>query len=120
MELQRLTEREENGTVSISCELTEVIQRLAELEDKIEEGRIIELPCKVGDTVYRLLGKCDGHKCLYNGEFGQWRCSYKGQRRCYPFVDEIPFELSHLADLGVHIFLTREEAEARLKEFIGE
>ena len=26
--------------------------RLTELEDKIENGTLVELPCKVGDTVY--------------------------------------------------------------------
>lgn len=30
----------------------EAIDRLAELEDKIEQGKMIELPCKVGDDVY--------------------------------------------------------------------
>ena len=29
-----------------------ILNRLAELEDKIEQGTLIELPCKVGDTVY--------------------------------------------------------------------
>ena len=28
--------------------------RLAELEDKINNGTLIELPCKVGDTVYEV------------------------------------------------------------------
>ncbi len=30
-----------------------VAEKLAELEDKIEQGTLIELPCKVGDKVYR-------------------------------------------------------------------
>ena len=30
----------------------EVYNRLKELEDKIENGTLIELPCKVGDTLY--------------------------------------------------------------------
>ena len=29
-----------------------VVNRLAELEDKIERGRLVELPCNVRDTVY--------------------------------------------------------------------
>ena len=29
-----------------------VVNRLAKLEDKIERGRLVELPCNVGDTVY--------------------------------------------------------------------
>lgn len=92
-----------------------IYTRLAALEDKIEDGTALLLPCKVGDTVYHLLGKCGGHRCPYNGDYGEWRCSYKGERRCNAFVDEIPFELRHLADIGVHIFLTREEAEDAMK-----
>lgn len=30
--------------------------RLAELEDKIENGTLIELPCKVGDRIWAILG----------------------------------------------------------------
>ena len=32
--------------------LKRCIERLAELEDKIEDGTLVELPCKVGDKVY--------------------------------------------------------------------
>lgn len=32
------------------------LKRLAELEDKIENGTLVELPCKVGDTVYWVTG----------------------------------------------------------------
>lgn len=32
-----------------------IINRLAELEDKIENGTLIELPCKVGDTVWDIV-----------------------------------------------------------------
>lgn len=30
----------------------DLIRRLAELEDKIEDGTLVELPCKEGDIVY--------------------------------------------------------------------
>lgn len=30
----------------------EPMKRLQELEDKLENGQLVELPCKVGDTVY--------------------------------------------------------------------
>ena len=40
-----------NGCTEHCC--YEVMKnRLAELEDKIEQGKLIELPCKVGDKVY--------------------------------------------------------------------
>lgn len=31
------------------CKIPQMIHRLAELEDKIENGTLVELPCKVGD-----------------------------------------------------------------------
>lgn len=34
--------------------LCDVLNRLAELEDKIENGTLVELPCKVGDTAYEI------------------------------------------------------------------
>lgn len=30
----------------------EIYDRLCELEDKIEQGKIVELPCKIGDEVW--------------------------------------------------------------------
>lgn len=34
------------------CKIPQIIHRLAELEDKIENGTLVELPCKVGDIIY--------------------------------------------------------------------
>lgn len=34
------------------CKIPRMIHRLAELEDKIENGTLVELPCKEGDIVY--------------------------------------------------------------------
>lgn len=39
-------------TVRINITIQVLINRLAELEDKIESGTLIELPCKVGDMIY--------------------------------------------------------------------
>lgn len=41
-----------NGTCDNYERFIETYNRLSELEDKIENKNIIELPCKVGDTVY--------------------------------------------------------------------
>lgn len=38
-----------------SSNMVEVINRLAELEDKIESGTLIELPCKKGDDVFAIV-----------------------------------------------------------------
>lgn len=41
-----------------NCEtISDVIDKLAKYEDLEEQGRLIKLPCKVGDTVYVIVGK---------------------------------------------------------------
>ena len=45
-----------NGTCSNYERFIETYNRLAELEDKIENGTLVELPCKVGDRVYQTDG----------------------------------------------------------------
>lgn len=60
--MERLTRRSANGTgvyATPSGEPAEwennrhnVLQKLAEYEDLEEQGRLVKLPCKVGDTVY--------------------------------------------------------------------
>lgn len=70
MKYERLTKRVDNypkikycskNCETISCvdcgccdELDYALYRLAELEDKIENGTLVELPCKVGDEVYEV------------------------------------------------------------------
>ena len=49
--------RDKNGSEKTAKALFEagyrkVPKRLAELENKIENGLLIELPCKIGDTIY--------------------------------------------------------------------
>ena len=36
-------------------DIRKVLRRLAEYEDAEEQGRLISLPCKVGDTVYHVI-----------------------------------------------------------------
>ncbi len=55
MKYERLTKRTESlGFPYREKKLFDVIERLAELEDDLESGKLIRLPCKVGDTVYVL------------------------------------------------------------------
>lgn len=79
----------------------------------IKQGRLIELPCAVGDTVWMVVD---------NREFKE---HMKG---CYPPAEELPdlhisehdFSLLHLPSMGKRVFLTKEEAEAKLAELKGE
>ena len=37
------------------CKIPQIILRLAKLEDEIEAGTLVELPCKVGDVMYEVI-----------------------------------------------------------------
>lgn len=75
-----------------------VTERLRELAEADKEGRVVVLPCKVGDTAYRL---------QYIEETPGWYVVG---------VTEMKFSLEWVADVGKTIFATREEAELALKE----
>lgn len=54
-EYKRLTKRTDNGDVYFVPKETDIykcLDRLAELEDMIESGKLVELPCEIGDTVW--------------------------------------------------------------------
>ena len=68
-------------------------ERLRELAEADKDGRVVVLPCKVGDTVYTLLRTFDGADVV--GETELW-------------WTDIP-------QLGKTVFLTREEAEETLE-----
>ena len=84
-----------------------ILRKLAHYEDLEEQGRLIELPCAVGDTVYDIASIAgikirkqivDGIEYTEDGFF------------IYANEDE------WLGRLGDLVFLTKEEAEAKLKE----
>ena len=86
-------------------ELTEHIRELLRAE---KDGRLVVLPCKVGDTIYR----CgDPIKKIY-----EWQIAYV---EVYDdetvFVDDSDNTFVE-ADIGKTVFLTREEAEKALED----
>ena len=119
MEYKRLTGQEWSENIDLTQELgySYIYKRLHELENKIEQGTLIELPCKVGDTLYYVLdygsvkGEC---VCVENGKVRaiEMRENYIWIEVLYDyFVSKHP-----LRNIGETVFLTREEAEKRLKE----
>lgn len=79
-------------------------------------GKAVELPCKIGDTIYEVYDKCDGHNCPYNGCSGQWRCHYEGERRCGAFIKIEQFDYCDIPFVNDTVFVSREAAEARCKK----
>lgn len=107
-------------------------ERMWELARAEAEGRLIVLPCKVGDKVYRICPKCnnshDGScdNCAWQGTggvsgcnvFGLWGDGSYDAHHCtiVPWVANYYRMPTIVKKLGTRIFLTREEAEAALKE----
>lgn len=72
------------------------IDRLRELAEADKDGRVVVLPCKVGDTVYMI----------------SWRLNGRHE------IEERVFSLTYFdpAKYGKDYFLSREEAEKALEE----
>lgn len=81
--------------------------RLRELADADKDGRLVVLPCKVGDTLFRVFaGEILEHKVgnmRYLAIQGRWD------------IDTTPFCAYVESSIGKTIFLTREEAEKALE-----
>ena len=103
-----------------AANVSDAIKRLAELEDKIENGTLIELPCKVGDNIF------------YVSEYGIEEFVVSAIRYVKTKYDNwelnsIEFEDKETGErrfdyhcyfnwIGRSVFFTREEAEKKLKE----
>ena len=106
----------------------ETYNRLAELEDKIEDGTLIELPCKVGDKVYMPWLYDDvsdiaeltvkrisvDEKCidtnLESDVFGYLK------KYGFAYLKKYDFGVFMFDEIGTKVFLTKPEAQAKLKK----
>lgn len=91
-----------------------VCDRLGELEDKIEQGLILELPCKVGDTVYWVDDTVQG---IIECEIVNYAITKIGY--VLACKNDSDYGLQK-RDFNKRWFLTKAEAEARLQEMRGE
>lgn len=96
------------------CGLVEdMIEKLADYEDLEEQGRLVKLPCKVGDIVYDTAWWDDVQEKIVVKGKTYYRTVHKHK------VTKLPFTYSDIDNFGKTVFLTREEAEAKLKELRG-
>ena len=92
--------------------IDDVIDKLAEYEDLEEQCRLVILPCKVGDTLYRLVPNL--YRKYVEIKIAQFVINKNG---IYFITDK---GVSWSADkIGKTVFLTKSEAEAKLKEMRG-
>lgn len=109
--------------------LEDALNKLAEYEDLEEQGLLLRLPCKVGDKFYRIRRTCYSNQLAAKGKYfpSKHYCEdFCPHYDCdgYDVITEDTFEsigeiVTHQAWIGRYLFLTREEAEAKLKEMEG-
>lgn len=150
--MERLTERTELGasidkngdcpTCSIcwNCDIpprkcqyiSDALEKLADYEDLEEQGRLIKLPCKVGDTVYVVTSPFNVFDDIeydenmkdevyesYVSSITFYECGE--QYRIYAkATNHFIGAYFRECDFGKTVFLAKSEAEAKLKELRGE
>lgn len=89
------------------AKLHSALMELKKYQEADKDGRLVVLPCKVGDTLFRVFaGEILEHKVSnirYLAIQGRWD------------IDTIPFCSYVESSIGKTIFLTREEAEKALE-----
>ena len=76
--------------------------RLRELAEADDDGRCVVLPCKVGDTVWRIKRTFETYP-----------------DKSEPYIEPDAFLLQDVFNIGKTVFLTREEADHELKRVKG-
>lgn len=84
-----------------------------------DKSLIVELPCKVGDSVYVCLSDSPTQNRILRFETLSVELVYQAKRAYYLAFEEnneLPFIHIDLKSFGKTVFLTREEAEKALRE----
>jgi hypothetical protein len=144
--MERLTHRYMDGTAWVSLNLVSKmgehecvglpITKLATYEDSEEQGQILRPPCKVGDTVY-LIDRDENNKFkVYEGKWERVSLVQTSKDGPFNLCGEISYDLydcfyddgrimkhgmyvgQESTKIGEIVFLTKEEAEVKLKEMI--
>ena len=89
------------------------IDRLRELAEADKDGRVVVLPCKVGDTVWRIIR--DGEPHITRDEV---RDMYFADDMT-PCVELVGGRVAFTEKFGKTVFLSRAEAERALQEMEG-
>ena len=97
-----------------NCEImTSVCEKLGKYEDLEEQGRLVKLPCKIGTKVYNITWWDDVQaKVVVKGKT-YYRTIHKHK------VSKSTFGYTDIEEIGKTVFLTKSEAEAKLKELRG-
>lgn len=127
-QMERLTERMENapdGESNVWVKQHDYIsaaRKLCDYEDLEEQGLLMRLPCKVGDTVYRVNAGAKQPIIPMTVSEIHFLC-YKNERAVrFDAIgkEDMGESCYRLEDIGRIVFLTRKEAEKKLEEMKNE
>lgn len=99
-----------------------ILEKLVDYEDLEEQGLIVRLPCKIGDTVYRVNAGAKQPIIPMTVSEIHFLC-YKNERAVrFDAIgkEDMGESCYRLEDIGKIVFLTREEAEKKLEELKNE
>ena len=117
---KRLTNQKWSEDIDLTQELgySYIYKRLYDLEDKIEAGTLVELPCKIGDVMYEV---------IEGMPIQEWKIESICFDRAHPtgvIWAERTRDFAHwkfwIEDCGTKWFITKTEAEKRLEELKNE
>lgn len=106
-------------------EIDAVYRKLKEYEDLEEQGRLVKLPCKVGDTVW---DNDYGRPCAYTitafsfGECEEYICEPVTTKEVVFYYTNSSGSITGSfaeSEIGKSVFLNKSEAEEKLKELRG-
>ena len=89
-------------------QLAEWLEELKSYKDLDEQGLLVRLPCKVGDSVFIIVGKDISRQGIRKIEISDNSIIFKTNRQKRIF---------NVAEFGKTVFLAREDAEKTLEEF---
>ena len=94
-----------------NCKTTDdVIDKLAQYEELEEQGLLLRLPCKIGTKVYNITWWDDVQKKVVVKGKTYYRTIHKHK------VSKSTFGYTDIEEIGKTVFLTKSEAEQKLKE----
>ena len=88
-----------------------MVQKLGEYEDLVEQGLLLRLPCKVGDTVYSIANDGKIYPVKVTREVRIVNGGLHIICESCRYSDLLSYD-----DIGKTVFLTQEEAAQKLKE----
>lgn len=107
------------GQTDITAMCRDLIPKMKELkryEDLEQDGRLLELPCKVGDVLYLPI---DFQNKIYEGRCIGLEYSKMRGKWVVKIFSEEGTSYEAFEDFGKTVFLTKEAAEVALKEMEG-